>query len=229
MRRLRPLLAALALTGAPARASADCALALILALDVSGSVDPREWRLQTGGLASAFRHPHLVEAILGLDEKLRLAVTQWTGASRQKVTMPARRLGDAPGIAAAADALETMPRVWRHFSTAVGEALMHAVAYGEQGWADGCRRRVIDVSGDGVSNEGLPPAGGRAMAEAGGWTVNGLAIEGADPPVAPHYRAEMIVGPDAFVEVADGFEDYPRAILRKLLKEIRPEARIAGR
>lgn len=220
--------AALLLGFAPLPAAAQCALALVLALDVSGSVDPREWRLQAGGLAAAFRTPELREAVLDLDGDLRLAVTQWTGASRQAVALPARSLDGEAALDRLAAELDAMPRTWRHFSTAVGEALTHAATVGD-GFADGCRRRVIDVSGDGVSNEGEPPMPARARVLAAGWTINGLAIEGAEPPVTPHYEAEVIGGPGAFVITAEGFDDYPRAILRKLLREIRPEARLSRR
>lgn len=209
------------------RLKADCALALVLAIDVSGSVDPREWRLQAGGLSNAFRTEDLQEAIMGLDGDLAVAVTQWTGTSRQEVAADWRRLSSPADIDAFADDLALMPRVWRHFSTAIGEALRHAVAVGAS--APNCRRKVIDVSGDGVSNEGEAPEFARDAALAAGWTVNGLAILGAEPPPDAHYRAQVIAGPGAFVEVADGFDDFPRAILRKLLREIRADARVARR
>ncbi|MEO0679219.1 MAG: DUF1194 domain-containing protein [Pseudomonadota bacterium] len=227
--RLAPALlglaAAVAAPAAPARA--DCALALILALDVSGSVDPREWTLQAGGLAAAFRTEDLQEVIGALDGDLLIAVTQWTGASRQEVTIPFQRLSDRGSVLAFADAVDAMPRRWRHFSTALGEALVHAVELGRDAPPD-CRRKVIDVSGDGESNEGVLPMVARRQADAEGWTVNGLAIAGAFPPVDRHYRDHVVVGPLAFVEVADGFDDYPRAILRKLLREIRSDLNLSA-
>jgi len=75
--------------------------------------------------------------------------------------------------------------------------------------------------------DGLEEARRRA-ARALGWTINALVIEGASPPPVPHYRAEVIAGPGAFLEVARDFDDYPRAILRKLLREIRAEARVSA-
>ncbi|MEM6440641.1 MAG: DUF1194 domain-containing protein [Pseudomonadota bacterium] len=216
---------AAALCAAP-QARAECALALILALDVSGSVDPGEWNLQRGGLASAFRTDDLQEAIAGIGGDLAVAVTQWTGASRQHVSIGWTRLTSPADVSAFADTLDAMPRRWRHFSTAIGEALIHAVELGRAAPPD-CRRKVIDVSGDGESNEGVLPGAARASAAAEGWTVNGLAIAGAFPPVDRHYERSVIIGDLAFVEIADGFEDYPRAILRKLLREIRADMNLS--
>jgi Ca-activated chloride channel family protein len=90
-----------------------------------------------------------------------------------------------------------------------------------------CKRRVIDVSGDGVSNEGRAP---RAMADAlaaMGYTINGLVIKGDSPDPVKYYRVNVLAGQNAFLEVAHDFEDYPRAILRKLLKEIEQHALIS--
>jgi len=110
-------------------------------------------------------------------------------------------------------------RAWRNFSTAIGEALAHAARVSATAPVR-CGRRVIDVSGDGVSNEGGPPAPVAAALAAQGYTINGLVIRGADPDPLPHYRTEVVAGPGAFVEVAQTFDDYPAAILRKLLREI---------
>lgn len=233
-RRLSLPAAALAATAAlltppPAPAQGEeCALALILALDVSGSVDPGEWRLQTEGLAQAFRSPELGKVILALDGALHVSVTQWTGTGRQRQALEWAALRDPADIAAFAGMMQGMARSWRHFSTAIGEAIQHAVAVGRAAPPD-CRRKVIDVSGDGVSNEGVAPRIARQAAMAEGWVINGLAIQGAEESPAEHYRREVIAGPGAFVEVAADFDDYPRAILRKLLREIHSNALVASR
>jgi Ca-activated chloride channel homolog len=83
-----------------------------------------------------------------------------------------------------------------------------------------CKRRVIDISGDGVSNEGREPSAVSGALAARGYTVNGLVIRGADPDPVAHFRSQVIAGPGAFVEIAADYADYPRAILRKLLREI---------
>ena len=209
---------ALALAAAPA-AAGDCALELILAVDVSGSIDSREFVLQSEGLAEAFEDPVLAAAVAELEGGMLVTMTHWSGSSRQRQMTGWHRVTDAASLAAFAAELRRAGRAWRNFSTAIGDALIHAAAISADAPVR-CARRVIDVSGDGVSNEGQAP---RAIADAlaaRGYTVNGLVIRGADPDPLPHYRAEVVAGPGAFVEVADGFEDYPRAILRKLLREI---------
>ncbi|MEE3098497.1 MAG: DUF1194 domain-containing protein, partial [Pseudomonadota bacterium] len=174
------------------------------------------------------RDPDLREVIAALDGSVAVAVTQWTGAGRQMQALGWERVKDAASLDRFAAALDAMPRAWRHFSTAIGDAIDHAVGVG-RGAPDDCARTVVDISGDGASNEGAPPAEARLRALAAGWTVNGLAIDGADPPPARHYREEVIVGPRAFVERAEDFDAYPAAILRKLLREIRADALLSRR
>jgi hypothetical protein len=83
-----------------------------------------------------------------------------------------------------------------------------------------CDRRVIDVSGDGRGNDGFGPQAAYRAFDFAGVTVNGLAIAGAGEDVVAYYRTQVAHGPHAFVEVAAGFEDYARAMRRKLLREI---------
>lgn len=206
-----------ALMAAPAAAQ-DCAIELILAVDVSGSIDGEEWRLQSGGLASAFEDPAVADAIERMEGGLLVTYTQWSGTSRQKQVVPWYHVTDAPSAQAFAEQVRGAGRVWRNFSTAVGDALAHARAVSATAPRH-CRRRVVDMSGDGVSNEGRHPiATSRAMA-AEGYQINALVIRGATPDPVPHYE-NVIGGPGAFIEIANGFEDYPRAIRRKILREI---------
>ncbi len=215
---MKGLLTALGLALAPVPAAA-CALELVLAVDVSGSIDSHEFELQAHGLADAFEHPSMVTAVGLLDGGMLVTLTQWSGSTRQRQMIGWRRIGDAASMASFADEVRAAGRAWRNFSTAVGEALAHAAAVSADAPAP-CKRRVIDVSGDGVSNEGREPARiARALA-ARGYTINGVVIQGADPDPVAHYQAQVIAGEGAFVEVAESFDDYPRAILRKLLREI---------
>ena len=215
--RAAALLAGLVAWAWPAAAAA-CALELILAVDVSGSIDGQEWRLQSGGLASAFEDPAVAEAIERMEGGLLVTYTQWSGTSRQKQAVPWYHVTDAASARAFAEQIRGTERLWRNFSTAVGDALAHARAVSSTA-PQRCRRRVIDMSGDGVSNEGRHPIGtSRAMA-AEGYQINALVIRGAIPDPVPHYE-NVIGGPGAFIEIADGFEDYPRAIRRKLLREL---------
>jgi len=206
----------LALAPVPAMA---CALELILAVDVSGSIDSNEFNLQANGLAEAFENPSLAVAISALDGGMLVTLTHWSGSTRHRQMTRWHHVVDATTMAAFAAEIRAAGRAWRNFSTAIGEAMVHAAEVSATAPMR-CKRRVIDVSGDGVSNEGRAPRGVANALAAQGYTVNGLVIRGADPDPVAHYRTEVITGPGAFVEVAEGFQDYPRAILRKLLREI---------
>ncbi len=201
------------------KAAAACALELVLAMDVSGSINAREYALQAGGLADAFEAPALIAAVETLEGGMLVTLTQWSGGSRQRHVTGWHHVSDGPSLAGFAEAIRQSPREWRNFSTAIGEALIHASLVSETAPAT-CARRVIDVSGDGVSNEGRPPKPEALALADRGFVINGLVIRGADPDPVEHYIEEVIAGPGAFVEVAENFEDFPRAILRKLLREI---------
>jgi Ca-activated chloride channel family protein len=203
---------------APVAASA-CALELILAVDVSGSIDSGDFDLEANGLADAFENPSLIAAIGEIEGGMLVTMTQWSGSNRQSQMTGWRRLTGARSMAAFAAEIRATGRAWRNFSTAIGEALAHAAKVSATA-PETCKRRVIDVSGDGVSNEGRAPSIVSEALAAEGYTINGLVIRGADPDPVAHFRAQVIAGPGAFVEVAADFADYPRAILRKLLREI---------
>lgn len=203
-----------------------CALELILAVDISGSIDQNEFALQTEGMAAAFETPELAEAIIHQDGGIYVTLTQWSGATRQRQVTAWHHLTDPTSMADFANAIRKGGRNWRNYSTAIGEALFHAMKTGETAPVE-CKRRVVDVSGDGVSNEGRAP---RAMADALaalGYTVNGLVIRGDSPDPVKYYEINVLSGPQSFLEIAEDFEDYPRAILRKLLKEIEQQALIS--
>lgn len=196
--------------------AAACDVALALAIDVSGSVDPAEYRLQTEGLADALRDPTVADALIGA--RAEILVVHWTGSSRQAVAVPWRSMHSLADVEALAAEVASIPRRWRHFSTAIGDALLFTFnQFAEQ---PGCHHRVIDVSGDGKSNEGpLPSHVGHALA-AQGVQINGLAIEGSEDDLTTYFRENVIAGPNAFVLTAQGFRDYPRAIRRKLITEV---------
>ena len=196
-----------------------CALELILAVDVSGSIDSDEFDMQSGGLAEAFENPSLVAAVRELEGGMLVTLTQWSGSNRHRQVTHWHHVTDAESMAAFAAATRAAGRTWRNFSTAIGDAIAHAAEVGATAPMT-CKRRVIDVSGDGVSNEGRAPHAISLGLAQMGYTINGLVIRGSDPDPVAHYRTEVIAGPGAFVEIAEGFEDYPRAILRKLLREI---------
>lgn len=202
----------LALGASPARA---CELALVLAVDVSGSVDSGEYRIQMDGLAAALRDGIVVEALL--EQQAMVTLIQWTGSSRQRQTIPWTQMRQDADVADFVARLEGDTRVWRNFSTAIGEALIAAeIALGQ---VPQCRRKVIDVSGDGVSNEGVEPRTRHATLAAMGVTVNALAIETDDTDLTGWFYENLILGDGAFVMTANGFDRYPEQIKRKLQRE----------
>ena len=196
-----------------------CDTALALGLDVSSSVDLHEHRLQRQGLAAAFRDGAVVDAILGGGAGVMVAVYEWSGFYQQEVIVDWTWLGDAESIRAFADRLDAQVRREDSWPTSLGRAVEFATRlHGVN--PRPCGRRIIDISGDGVNNHGAGPDWYADRGILDGYTVNGLAIRGALPDPAQYYRDSLIHGPGAFVEVADDFGDYPRAILRKLLREL---------
>ncbi len=193
-----------------------CEVALVLAVDVSGSVDVHEYRVQMQGLATALRDGAVAEALVR--GRARVSLVQWTGLSRQQVTIPWREIAGFEDTEALATQIATAPRAWRHFSTAIGEALRTSASLFSQ--TPDCRRRVIDLSGDGLSNEGPEPATVKPHLRAHNITVNALAIEGAEDDLTGYFYENVILGPGAFVATANGYADYPDRIRQKLLREL---------
>ncbi|WP_170784895.1 DUF1194 domain-containing protein [Ruegeria lacuscaerulensis] len=206
-------LAACILLSPPAWA---CDLALALAVDVSGSVDSSEYRIQMEGLAEGLRDPIVSEALVR--GNARLMLVQWTGASRQRITIPWTKIDSFETLDRFADQVGADPRVWRNFSTAIGEALeMTLVNFDEVAT---CKRHLIDISGDGISNEGVEPTEIHETLRRRGVTVNAIAIEESEPDLTAYFFENVIVGEGAFVVSAAGFEDYPERIRKKLLREV---------
>jgi Ca-activated chloride channel homolog len=214
MQVLRALFASCVL-GLPAAGSA-CDLALALAVDVSGSVDPHEYRIQMDGLVAGLRDPVVSEALVRGQAQLML--TQWSGSSRQQVTLPWTRIDSFAALDSFARQISAAPRPWRNFSTAIGEALAHAAASFDQ--VPDCTRRIIDLSGDGLSNEGQDPRTMHPQLRAAGIIVNAIAIEESEKDLTAYYYENVILGEGAFVITASDFADYPAQIRRKLLREV---------
>lgn len=211
-----------ALLIAPAAKAANCALALVFALDVSASVNASEYDIQKGGLAAALRDPEITTAILAAPGSVWLLAYEWSSSQRQVVIQDWAQMSGRDDIERFAGALDAHRRQFGRSSTALGQALMFGVRQFASLPAI-CDRKVIDVSGDGVNNESVPPELLRGKGRFDGVTINGLVIAGATPDPVPYYREKVIYGSDAFMMVArNGFEDYPDLIKGKLLKELRP-------
>ena len=195
---------------------AACGLALVLAVDVSGSVDETEYRIQMDGLAQALRDGIVSEALVRAQAEVLLL--QWSGTTRQEVSIPWTGIDDFEDVETLANRISATPRPWRNFSTALGEALELGAAQFAQ--VPHCQRRVIDLSGDGVSNEGVAPRVLHPGLAEQGITVNAIAIEQSDPDLTAYFYENVIMGEGAFVETAFTFRDYPQKIRRKLIREV---------
>jgi hypothetical protein len=210
---------AVVLALAPAARAAECKLALALGLDISSSVNAREYEIQRDGLARAFRTPEVIEAILTPEGAgVAVAVYEWSGYNQQDVLIPWVLLDSEAAIAAVAARLAAHERPYADLTTALGKA----VEYGARllARAPPCARSVLDISGDGENNDGMGPGYFRARGLLDGITINGLVVAGAVPDPVAYYRQHVIQGPGAFLAVARDYDDYPAVIIGKLLREI---------
>ena len=229
MRRLG-LIAALLLAPLQAGAQVQCRHALSIGLDVSGSVNAEEYRLQLDGLAAALLHPEVQEAMLAFaGAHVRLQVYEWAGRDSQRDLLDWTEIRTAEDLARIAATLRATPRIPREPETAIGLSMLYgALALAQQ---PTCWRRTLDLSGDGRNNTGPRPRDLRGNAALDEITVNALVV-GSDSLSAAdrrqaeiaglwaYFKVEVIRGPEAFVEVALGFEDFEAAMARKLLKEL---------
>ena len=196
-----------------------CRLALVLALDVSSSVDAVEYDLQRAGLAAALDAPEVRHAILnGGQGAVALAVFEWSGFFQHKLHLDWTLLSSHADIDAAVQVLAGMQRSHDEFPTAAGQALGYGATLLERG--PDCARKVIDMSGDGVNNYGYGPEAAYRNFPFAGVTVNGLVVTGQDPDVFRFYTEKVLRGPGAFVLTANGFEDFRAAMARKLYREV---------
>jgi Ca-activated chloride channel family protein len=211
------MMRALALFGFLAAPVAACETALVLAIDISGSIDAGEYALQVEGLAAALRDPAVVDALV--QGQVALTVVHWSGVGAQAVALPWQRMLDAGAVARYAARTDALPRAFTASDTAVGEAISYAQA--QFAAVSDCRRRVIDISGDGPENAGFTVGSARQIAQADGIEINAIAIEdmGNSAPISSFYR-RWVITRGGFVMTARGLGDYPRAIREKLLREL---------
>jgi hypothetical protein len=198
---------------------AEVDVALVLAVDSSGSISQQRLSMQIQGYIDALRHPSFIEAVRGGRRgRIGLTYVTWTDMRRQEQVVRWRVIEDAPSAAAFAqairDALNPLPG-WTSISGAIDfcTALLLSCGYV-------ATRRVIDISGDGANNDGRPVTDARDAAVAAGVTINGLPIIEVEPSLEQYYRDNVIGGPDSFVVVARESAAFGAAILRKLLVEV---------
>lgn len=206
-------------------------LQLVLAADVSRSVDEGEFRLQRGGYAAAFKDPRVLNAIAsGPTGRIAVCYLEWSGVDSQAMIVDWSVVRDAASAETFSDALLAPPRPFAN-RTSIGVAIDYAMLQLQRSGHES-RRRVIDISGDGTNTDGRPPALARAVAVAAGVTVNGLVILSPEPSPwnpyhthppggLPNYFYENVVGgEEAFLVVVEDFSSFAKAIVSKLIREI---------
>ena len=226
---MRAFIALLLLSLLPDAALAACRQALALGLDVSGSVDSREYRLQLDGLATALESPRVAARLLELpDAPVALAIYEWSGPDFQSLILPWTEITTAGTLAQITALLRNHPRSAAPPTTALGTAMLTGYALLEQ--RPDCWIRTLDISGDGEANTGPRPQ--TVPDPPAGVTVNALVIGvyGAEigdlrqaeiKQLRAYFESNVIRGDGAFTESALGFDAYAEAMERKLLRELK--------
>ncbi len=213
------------LSSAQAQAPVEVDLALVLAVDISGSMDPEEQALQREGFVEAFRSPLIHEAIRdGSLGRIAVVYLEWAGTPSQQVAVPWTIIEGAEGAIAFADQL-ARSRIWRAPRTSLSGAIDRSVKLLEESRVEPVRR-VIDISGDGANNQGRPVLEAREEALAKGITINGLPLMLKRPNsidsenLDTYYRDCVIGGPGSFMIPIRERQQFAEAIRTKLIREI---------
>ncbi len=206
-------------------------LLLVLAADVSRSVDDSEFQLQRKGYAAALTDARVLKAIRGTKSgAIGVCFIEWSGEQDQKIVLPWTEIRDEEDGGGAAAAILSAPRSFTG-RTSISAAIDFAMGYfGKAKWP--APRWIIDISGDGTSNAGRPVTEARDQAIAAGTTINGLAIINEQPDLGysahthppgglpNYYHQNVIGGPNAFLIVVKNFNSFAEAMADKLAKEI---------
>ena len=216
---MRAAALSLALAATPAAAQDQCRLALLLAIDVSASVDATEYQQQLAGIAGALIAPEIVEGFLNGPGPVALSIFEWSGRFQQELVIDWTMITSEEDLTRIAERVARQVRRSEDFPTALGYALGFAAGHFQD--APPCLFQTLDVSGDGENNDGFPPVAAFQHFPLDGVTVNGLAIGGASRGIEDYYEREVIRGPGAFVEFAGNHEDFADAMRRKLERELR--------
>lgn len=215
----------------PLRAAEPVDLLLVLAADVSRSVDQPKFQLQREGYAAAMSDPRVLDAIAsGKNHRIAVCFVEWSGMGAQKVVIDWTAIGDAASARVFGDQVLEAPRSFAD-RTSISGGIDFALAQFERAPFE-APRKTIDVSGDGTNNAGRDVTLARDEALAKGVTINGLVIlsdrplpwnpEHTNPPggLAQYYKNNVVGGPGAFVMVAENFNSFGMAIINKLIAEI---------
>jgi hypothetical protein len=191
-------------------------LSIVLAVDGSASVTYDEFGLIAGGMAAALRDPIVAGGLTGTSV---LSLLLWSGAGQQDVITGWTRIATKADLRAFADDVENMPRTVRAGTTAIGEALLASLTLLAQVPAIP-KRNIVNVIGDGRSNDGIAPGPIRDRMSAADITINGLCILHEEPDLLTSYTNEVIGGPGAFAVTCREYKDFTEAMRQKLTREI---------
>jgi hypothetical protein len=208
-------------------ADLDVDLELVLAVDVSRSMDWEEQELQKNGYIAALQHPEVLQAIAsGFLGRIAVTYVEWAGPGSQAMIAPWTVIDGADAARRFAASLAAQPVSYLHGTSISGALLYTANLFDGNGFQSS--RQVIDVSGDGPNNMGVPVLAARAAVLARGITINGLPIMiHADDfsgysirELDVYYEDCVIGGPGAFLLTVDSIDRIEQAIRRKLVLEI---------
>lgn len=195
-------------------------LLLVVALDVSASVDGREFKLMREGFAAAMASPEVANAVsTGRNGEIAIIVTQWSGFTEQDVMINWTRATGLDDLQQLAGDILLMKRRYNGGATDLGGAIEHA----HQLIVDApfrTLRSVIDMAGDGPNNVNLLPTAERDAAVAAGITINALVVVGESAGLLDYFINIIIGGDGAFAEKAIVYADFEKPMLRKLVREI---------
>ena len=203
-----------------ARAETLVSIELVLAVDTSLSVDDVEFDLQMTGIAKAFRNPEIID-LIGQQTGVAVTLFQWNEEVDKLHMIPWHLLNDPDSILSFAAKVEALERDPIRKFTGIGKAIEFGVRLITENQFAG-RQLKIDISGDGRDNIGSLPSASRQQARSLGIAINGLPILIDTFNLDRYYRDNVISGPDAFLEIARDYDDFARAFLRKLRREITP-------
>jgi hypothetical protein len=225
-------IAAVIVLRAPAAVAADAVdLLLVLAADVSRSIDAQKFQLQRDGYAAALSDRRVLDVIRsGPNHRIAVCFVEWSGIGAQKLVIDWTAIGDDNSAKAFSSQIAEAPRSFAD-RTSISGGIEFSMAQLEHAQFES-RRRIIDISGDGTNNAGREVTAARDEAIAQGVTINGLVIlserplawnaDHTNPPggLDKYYRDNVVGGPGSFVMVAENFESFGQAIINKLIAEI---------
>ncbi|WP_424940346.1 DUF1194 domain-containing protein [Aliiroseovarius sp. S253] len=203
-----------------AQSEPQCRQALALGLDISGSVDSHEYRLQLDGLAAALQSPVVMERLLASSETIiELSIFEWSGPGNQRMLRDWTALTSETVISDIANGLRQTTRVPADPSTGLGRAMLFGAELLSQ--RPDCWSHSLDLSGDGQSNSGTRPQDVHQDPRLRNIVINALVV-GASVPgkdLISYFEAYVLHGFGSFTMQADSFDEFEAAMIKKILRE----------